>query len=86
MAMRKREEQVLPNVAGVDVRASSHWVAVPAHSTAAPVREFGAITDDLTAMADRLLAWTSAGPRAPAARRALRSTFVSNWPIGQAPT
>ena len=55
MAMRKREEQVLPNAAGVDVGASSHWVAVPAHSTDAPVREFGAMTDDLNAMADWLL-------------------------------
>ncbi len=36
--------------------ASSHWVAVPAHSTDAPVREFGAMTDDLNEMADWLLA------------------------------
>jgi transposase len=46
MAMRKREEQVFPNAAGVDVGASSHWVAVPAHCTDASVREFGAMTDD----------------------------------------
>ena len=56
MAMRKREEQVFPNAAGVDVGASSHWVAVPSMSTDAPVREFGAMTDDLNAMADWLLA------------------------------
>jgi len=56
MAMRKREDEVFPNAAAVDVGASSHWVAVPAHSTDAPVREFGAMTDDLNAMADWLLA------------------------------
>lgn len=56
MAMRKREDEVFPNAAAVDVGASSHWVAVPAHSTDAPVREFGAMTDDLNVMADWLLA------------------------------
>jgi len=56
MAMRKREEPVFPNAAAVDVGASSHWVAVPPHSTDVPVREFGAMTDDLNAMADWLLA------------------------------
>lgn len=56
MAMRKREDEVFPNAAGVDVGASSHWVAVPPGSTDAPVREFGAMTDDLAAMADWLLA------------------------------
>ena len=56
MAMRKREEAVFPNAAAVDVGASSHWVAVPPSSTDAPVQEFGAMTDDLHAMADRLLA------------------------------
>lgn len=31
MAMRKREDshEVFPNAAGIDVGASSHWVAVP---------------------------------------------------------
>jgi len=53
--MRKREDQVYPNAAGIDVGASSHWVAVPAHSTDAPVREFGVMTDDLNALADWLL-------------------------------
>lgn len=57
MAMRKREEEVVfPNAAGIDVGASSHWVAVPRHATEDPVREFGAMTDDLNAMADWLLA------------------------------
>jgi transposase len=56
MAMRKGEDEVFPNAAAVDVGASSHWVAVPPHSTDAPVREVGAMTDDLNAMADWLLA------------------------------
>jgi transposase len=57
MAMRKREEEVVfPNAAGIDVGASSHWVAVPRHATEDPVREFAAMTDDLNAMADWLLA------------------------------
>jgi transposase len=57
MAMRKREEEVVfPNAAGIDVGASSHWVAVPKHLADEPVREFGAMTDDLNAMADWLIA------------------------------
>ena len=36
--------------------ASSHWVAVPQHLAEESVREFGAMTDDLNAMADWLLA------------------------------
>jgi transposase len=56
MAMRKREDEVFPNAAGIDVGASSHWVAVPAHLADESVREFGAMTDDLNAMADWLLA------------------------------
>lgn len=57
MAMRRQEEEVVfPNAAGMDVGASSHWVAVPRHSAQDPVREFGAMTDDLNAMADWLLA------------------------------
>ena len=57
MAMRKRDEDVVfPNAAGIDVGASSHWVAVPRHAAEEPVREFGAMTDDLNAMADWLLA------------------------------
>ena len=57
MAIRKREvEEVYPNAAGIDVGGSSHWVAVPGHAAEEPVREFGAMTDDLNAMADWLLA------------------------------
>ncbi|MGF6781626.1 hypothetical protein P3T21_006862 [Paraburkholderia sp. GAS334] len=58
MAMRKREDspEVFPNAAGIDVGASSHWVAVPAAAADEPVREFGAMTDDLHALADWLLA------------------------------
>ena len=56
MPVRKREDEVFPNAAGIDVGASSHWVAVPAHLSEDSVREFGAMTDDLNAMARWLLA------------------------------
>ena len=56
MAMRKRDDEVFPNAAGIDVGASSHWVAVPPHLAEESVREFGAMTDDLNALADWLLA------------------------------
>jgi len=58
MAMRKRDDspEVFPNAAGIDVGSSSHWVAVPKGAADEPVREFGAMTDDLHAMADWLLA------------------------------
>jgi len=60
MAMRKREVDVFPNAAGIDVGASSHWVAVPRHlaeqAGCEAVREFGAMTDSLNALADWLLA------------------------------
>ena len=57
MAMRKRDDDlVFPNAAGIDVGGSSHWVAVPRQASDEPVREFGAMTDDLNAMADWLLA------------------------------
>lgn len=53
--MRKREDEVFPNAAGIDIGASSHWVAVPQHLAQAagdePVREVGAMTDDLNALA-----------------------------------
>ena len=56
MAVRKRDDDlVFPNAAGIDVGGSSHWVAVPRHSCDDPVHEFGAMTDDLHAMADWLL-------------------------------
>jgi transposase len=57
MAMRNREDEVVfPNAAGIDVGASSHWVAVPRHAADDPVREFGAMTEDLNALADWLMA------------------------------
>lgn len=55
MAVRKREDEVFPNAAGIDIGASSHWVAVPRHLAEAagdePVREVGAMTGDLNALA-----------------------------------
>jgi transposase len=57
MAMRTQDEEIVfPNAAGIDIGASSHWVAVPRRSTDDPVREFGPMTDDLNAMADWLIA------------------------------
>lgn len=53
--MRKREDLVFPDAAAIDVGASSHWAAVPPHSTHALVREVGAMTDDLNGLADWLL-------------------------------
>lgn len=55
MPVRKREDEVFPNAAGIDVGGSSHWVAVPPHLAEKSVTEFGAMTDDLNAMADWLL-------------------------------
>jgi transposase len=55
MAMRKRDDEVFPHAAGIDVGASSHWVAVPPHASDVPVREFGAMTADLNELADWLL-------------------------------
>lgn len=55
MAVRKREDEVFPNAAAIDIGATSHWVAVPPHLAQAagdePVREAGAMTDDLNALA-----------------------------------
>ena len=60
MAMRKRDDEVFPNAAGIDIGASKHWVAVPRHlaeqAGCEPLREVGAMTDDLNALADWLLA------------------------------
>ena len=56
MAIRKREDEVFPNAAGIDVGASSHWVAVPPHVAEESVREFGAMTDDLNSLAAWLIA------------------------------
>lgn len=38
------------HAAGIDVGASSHWVAVPADRDAQPVRCFGTFTADLYAL------------------------------------
>ena len=54
MAMRRRLEVAFPNAAGIDVGASSHFVAVPPERDDEPVREFGAFTGDLEALADWL--------------------------------
>ena len=55
MAMRKREDEVFPNAAGIDIGGSSHWVAVPRHLAEAqgcePVSEVGTMTDDLAGLA-----------------------------------
>jgi len=53
--MRKRDEVVYENAAGIDVGGSSHWVAVASHLAQEPVREFGTMTDDLNALAQWLL-------------------------------
>jgi transposase len=54
MAMRKRLEIAFPNAAGIDVGASSHFVAVPADRDDKPVREFAAFTADLETLAQWL--------------------------------
>lgn len=53
MAMKVRNELkvMYPNAAGIDIGSASHFVAVPAHSTDEPVREFGVCTEDLLALA-----------------------------------
>jgi transposase len=60
MAVRKRQEEVFPNAAGIDVGASSHWVAVPVHlaeqAGCEAVRQVGTMTDDIHGLADWLLA------------------------------
>ena len=42
------------NAAGIDVGATSHFVAVPAGRAEQPVQEFGAFTADLYRLADWL--------------------------------
>ncbi|WP_419964666.1 hypothetical protein [Pelomonas cellulosilytica] len=56
MPMRQREDWLFPSAAGIDVCASSHWVAVLSHRTDAPVRGLGTMTDDLNGLADSLIA------------------------------
>lgn len=57
MAMKVRNELkvMYPNAAGIDIGSRSHYAAVPPHSTDQPVREFGACTQDLIALADWLI-------------------------------
>ncbi len=55
MAMRKRDEKTFPDAAGIDIGASSHWLAVPGDRDEQPVREFGVMTDDLNDLACWLL-------------------------------
>ena len=59
MPVRKRQDEVFPNSAAVDVGASEHWVCAAPHlaeqAGSDAVRKFGALTDDLNAMADWLL-------------------------------
>lgn len=55
MATRKHEDEVFPNAAGIDIGASSHWVALPPGRVDPSVREFGVMTDDLNEMARWLL-------------------------------
>src|SRR5712691_7530133 len=45
---------VHPKAAGIDVGNQEHYVAVPPHLDAEPVREFGCFTADLKALADWL--------------------------------
>lgn len=45
-----------PNAAGIDIGATSLFVAVPADRAAQPVRAFGTFTEDLIAIAEWLLA------------------------------
>ena len=75
MAVRVKEQDIFPNAAGIDVGASSHWVAVPAGSSDEPVREFGAMTDDLNAMATWLIA-CAGGYRGTGVHRRVLDTGV----------
>jgi transposase len=61
MTMGKRKHQkhfelTHPNAAGIDIGASSHFVAVAADRDDQPVREFPSFTEDLLALADWLAA------------------------------
>ena len=53
---KKTFELTYPNAAGIDIGASSHFVAVPADRDEQPVREFASFTEDLHAIADWLTA------------------------------
>ena len=64
MAMRKREDEVFPSAAGIDIGASSHWVAVPRQlaegAGCEPVREVGAMTESRTFIPNCLRPWIEA--------------------------
>lgn len=49
-----RRRELHPDAAGIDIGATAHYVAVPDDRDAAPVRSFGAFTEDLFALADWL--------------------------------
>jgi transposase len=51
---RQGLQTVMPNAAGIDVGAASHFVAVPIDRDDEPVREFSAFTSGLHALADWL--------------------------------
>ena len=51
------------NAAGINVGATSHFVAVPADRAEPPVREFAAFTADLYRLADWLAEWRPCVPR-----------------------
>ena len=53
---KKTFELTYPNAAGIDIGASSHFVAVPTDRDDQPVREFASFTEDLHAIADWLTA------------------------------
>ena len=56
MAMRKRDDEVFSNAAGMGIGASKHWLAMLRHLADESVREFGVMSDDLNALADGLRA------------------------------
>lgn len=59
MSKRRRGRAMLrrinPRAAGIDIGSASHWVAIDPSLSDRPVREFGAYTGDLHAMADWLI-------------------------------
>lgn len=53
---QKHFELTYPNAAGIDIGASSHFVAVPVDRDDQPVREFPSFTENLVALTDWLAA------------------------------
>ena len=70
------------NAAGIDVGASSHFVAVPEDRWDQPVREFEAFTADLYRLADWLAGRVPGGDRGDGVHRGLLDTPV--WGAGGA--